>query len=570
MHCARCFFYETDVGDDTCNRCGRAYLPEANVYLGLLLMVTGGSAWALRSVLTGVADPFIRPALDLGAWATWPVSMVERPAYGLVLGAWLGLLAAAPLLAGVLYGKRGGFLLVLAEAVAGPSLAMAAVTALGVWIAAGWTLRLQSKLAGVLLGLVPIIAWWVAATVLTDFGKSEVPHPVGALDYVPAAATLKTLPPALRSLAWVPPGVAAGVAAAACLLVVGIGWADRWHVRWTAAITALLAAGPMLGLAAFVGMAEIRYGYLTEAVAGAAPEAERLQFQDFLVRYPTSTRADAVGARLAADLEQAEQEGRRNPDLRWSQDVWREVLRRHPKSPWAADAALHLGDAAVRDDLLEKAVAHYDTARLQTDDVETPAEDPLAHFSVLGDLFTIGPRLAARETAQHLLATRRDVLIHQALITDNKEGSPDARRALALYFRALGQRGAKTYRECLQTVREVDPRGPLADNVACDLAMLMPDDLRRIEALEQVIAQYPGTDGEMLAHLEAANALIVRAAAEPAAWVQAQQHLLKAEAYLARRAAFNERDPYAKALRDGVAKKLAYVNSQLRPPEPRR
>ena len=44
MHCARCYFYETDVGDDVCNRCGRAYLPEANVYLGILLLVTGGAA----------------------------------------------------------------------------------------------------------------------------------------------------------------------------------------------------------------------------------------------------------------------------------------------------------------------------------------------------------------------------------------------------------------------------------------------------------------------------------------------------------------------------------------------
>jgi hypothetical protein len=68
MHCARCYFYETDVGDDVCNRCGRAYLPEANVYLGILLLVTGGAAWALRNLLTGEADPFIRPTRGWRCW----------------------------------------------------------------------------------------------------------------------------------------------------------------------------------------------------------------------------------------------------------------------------------------------------------------------------------------------------------------------------------------------------------------------------------------------------------------------------------------------------------------------
>ncbi len=42
MHCARCFFYETNVGDEVCDQCGRAYLPGANVYLGLLVLRARG------------------------------------------------------------------------------------------------------------------------------------------------------------------------------------------------------------------------------------------------------------------------------------------------------------------------------------------------------------------------------------------------------------------------------------------------------------------------------------------------------------------------------------------------
>ena len=66
MHCAKCFFYESDVGDETCARCGRAYMPEANVYLGLMLLVTGGLAWTLRALVTGSPDLLVRPTLDLG------------------------------------------------------------------------------------------------------------------------------------------------------------------------------------------------------------------------------------------------------------------------------------------------------------------------------------------------------------------------------------------------------------------------------------------------------------------------------------------------------------------------
>jgi hypothetical protein len=570
MHCARCFFYETDVGDDVCTRCGRAYLPEANVYLGLLLLVTGGSAWALRHILTGETDPFLRPALDLGAWVTWPVSIVDRPAFGLVLGAWLGMLAAAPLLAGMLYGKRGGLLLVIAEAVLGPSLALAAVTAFGVWVAAGWTLRLQSKLVSVLVGLAPIIIYWFVATSLTDFGKNDAARPVGLLEFASATVTLKTLPPALRSMAYVLPVTATVSAVAVCLLVVGIGWADRWHVRWTASVASLAAAGPILALVAFVGIDEIGYGYLraggTTVSAGdlaATPEMHRLQ--EFLGRYPKSPRAAAVGAQLATDIEQVENSSRQGPAPRRSQDVWEEVIKRHPISLWAADARLHLGDAAARQGLFEQAEQFYRTALSQTVYTEPAAEDPLAHFSVIWDLFAIGPELEAKEKAQHFQAVRGDVLTRLALIVENRQGTQDSSRALALYFVALGLKGSSPYGECLKRVKEVDPKGPLADNVACDQAMMVTDDLKRLEVLQQVVDAFPGTDGAMLARLDAATTLIARAASEPAAWRQAQQRLQEVEADLAKREANNPTDIYVAALKDAVQKKLAYVDTQLRP-----
>jgi len=569
MHCARCFFYETDVGDDVCNRCGRAYLPEANVYLGLVLLVTGGAAWALRNLLTGEADPFIRPTLGLGLWATWPVSLVDTPAYGLVVGAWLAMMAAAPVLAGIMYGKRGGWLTAIVIAVVGPDPLLAVAAALGVWVAAGWTLRLQSKLASAMLGLVPSVAYWFVATAMTDFGRLEPAPAPGTV-----AVALKTLAPALRSLAYVPAIAGAILAAIAVLLVVAIGRADRWHVRWPAALTAILATVPVVSLAAFVGVDEIRYGLFQDAAppaleGGVLAPMSREKAQTFLAHHPSSPRAAEVRARLALEIEQIENGLRSGDPPQKSVEVWQELLARHPDSQWAADARLHLGDAAAREGLFAQAEQAYRRALAQTTAIPSPTDDPMADFTLV-DLFSIGADLRARQEAGHLRSVRYDTLVHLAIILENQKGSQNNSRALALYFIAQGVKGTSAYRTRLKAVVDADPAGPLIDNVAYDLAMGEPDgpkDLARIEALKKVIAAYPGTDGELLAHSAVSKSLIRRAASDPGAMREARQHLAEVHAQLARRGALNPLDPYVLALAEMVDKELVYVQAQLRAPE---
>jgi len=568
MHCARCFFYETDVVDDVCNRCGRAYLPEANVYLGLVLLVASGAAWTLRNLLTGEADPFIRPTLGLGLWATWPVSLVDTPAYGLVVGAWLAMMAAAPVLTGIMYGKRGGWLAVIVIAVMGPDPLLAAAAALGVWVAAGWTLRLQSKLASAMLGLVPSVAYWFVATAMTDFGRLEPTPAPGSV-----VATLKTLEPALRSLAYVPSIAATVLAALACLLVVAIGRADRWHVRWPAALTTVLVTAPVVALAAFVGVDEIRYGLFQDTAlpaleGGVLAPMSLEKAQTFLGHHPGSPRAAEVRARLALELEQVENAQRPGDAPRKSEEIWQELLTRHPESPWAADARLHLGDAAARQGLFAQAEQAYRRALARTTAIPAPADDPVADFTLV-DFFTIGADLRARQEADHLRSVRYDTLIHLAIILENQKGTQNNSRALALYFVAQGLKGTNSYRTCLRATVDADPGGPLADNVAYDLAMCEPDgpkDIARIEALKRIIETYPGTDGELLAHATVAKSLIRRAASDPGAMREARQHLTETHAQLARRAAQNPNDPYVKALAEMVDKELVYVQTQLRAP----
>jgi hypothetical protein len=563
MHCAKCFFYETAVGDEVCNRCGRAYVPEANVYLGLLVLVTGGMAWTLRHLLTGDTDPFVRPPADLGQWVTWPVSIVDCPAFGFVIGAWMGMLAAAPILTGILYGKRGGWLLTILLAALGPSLPMAAAVALGVWIAAGWTLRLTSKLSSALLGLIPVALYWLAATVLPQFLKSEGP--------TAAADASRSLVPALHSLAYVAPLTAAVAAVAAAALVVGIGRADRWHVRWPGVLLAVLTVGPVPALLAAVGIDRIHYGMFLEegpVMRAEGPTAEVGRLQGFLARRPSSPLAAEARARLATDVEKLEI--RAPPGVkpaRPSKKIWQELLEKNTDSPWATDARLHLGDAAARQGFPDQADVLYREVLAQQVPASPAAQDPLAKFSLFRDLFSIGNRLQEREDAAHLEEVRTEALMHRAILLDNHRSPQDDSRALALYFVALGLKGTNGYREALLAVRDADPKGPLADNVAYELAAFETDPAKRIEQLRAAATAFPSTDGAMLARLAAARELIELAKSDPGSMREAQVHLAEVQKDLAARKARNPADPYVAALADHVERELVYVQAQVRAPE---
>ena len=556
MHCAKCFFFETAVGDEVCNRCGRAYLPEANVYLGLLVFVTAGLAWSLRALLTASVDPFVRPALDVGAWVTWPVSIIERPAYGLVIGAFLAMLAVAPILTGVMYGKRGGWLLVLVIAAAGPSrlgessitfvvptAVFAGVLALGVWIAAGYTLRLRSRLAGALLGLIPVAVYWFIATALSDTSR---------------------VAPALWGVVYVAPVAAVGFSAAAASLVVAVGGADKWHVRWPGALLAVLVAGPVLALLAFVGMDEVRYGFLKRPL-GVAPSVPPLkEYREFLSRYPSSRRSAEIRADLAAQLTRLDPA--RPEGLPEAREIWQEILARNPDSRWAVDALRHLGDADAADGLFAEAERRFRAALDRTAGLEVPDVNPMADFTVLGYLLTVGDALEVCDRANHLQAVRRQTLLHLAILEENHRPTPAGTRALALLFRAFALKGTNAYPSALVEACEADPQGPLADNVAYRLAMFEADECKRIEQLNRVAEAHPGTDGAMQARLAAAEGLIARAASDPGSWRRARDELAQVRDDLDRRRARDPQDLYVAAFADLVGKKMAYVEAQLRPP----
>jgi hypothetical protein len=246
---------------------------------------------------------------------------------------------------------------------------------------------------------------------------------------------------------------------------------------------------------------------------------------------------------------------------------WEQVLEHHPGSPWAADASLYLGDADAQGGLFDAARTHWEAALARASAVEPPDEEPLATFSVLTDLFSVGGRLAARRHAERLADLRKALLVRLAVLDENSTDAPANNRALALYFRAVALRGSNPYRQALMAAREAEPDGPLADNVAFDLATLVPDEDDRLAALAAVAEQWPESDGALRAHIRAAQDLVARSEREPGALRAARAHLLRAQTMLAARRRRNPDNAYVAAFGDQVEKELVYVQAQLRAPD---
>jgi hypothetical protein len=344
-------------------------------------------------------------------------------------------------------------------------------------------------------------------------------------------------------------------------------------------LLAVLTIGPVLTLLALVGTDEIRYGMFLKKnaavrVPGVEGRTEVELLQEFLARHPASSRAAQVRARLAMNLEKAETAMGTSaespprpagPPAKTARDVWQELAKANPESPWAADAYLRLGDAYARQGLFDPAKGNYQDALARASWTGPIPEDPLAKSNVAWSLLTIGADMRAHDDAAHLEKVRQEVLTRLAILADNRRDSDNNSAALGRYFTALTLKGTPAYGEKLLEVRVVDPMGKLADNVAFDLAMLEPDGGERIEALKRVAAAWPDTDGAMLARLKVAESLVTKAASDPTAMGEAKKYLKLVKEELDERRKKQPDDPYVAEFADPVEKKLIYVESEIQP-----
>ncbi|MDP6380879.1 MAG: hypothetical protein QF662_06005, partial [Phycisphaerae bacterium] len=397
MECPRCFFdLPVETEDTVCPNCGRSYSYTANIYLGLLALAQLILAWSVRYLLTLEISPLTKPAGELADWCIWPVSIIDVPAQIPVLGGLLALLAVAPILTAILFGKRGGWLLAVITFALGPSMIFGAVLMLSSWIAGGRTCRMRSKLVSGLTALLPVIIYWFV---------SSIPP-----ENLPLAR-------ALHGAVYVPAFFATLISVALVSALVVVGRLTRFDVRASVLPTVALMAGGIIAFLSFVGREEIEiatldrdFGFeeylIIDRGVSRLPADVRVRLEKYSSEFPKARRAGEVAYVLASDLDAASRgpDGQLRPDMREAAvGRWRKLVGSSPQCRFAIDARLALGRIHAPEGRTKTARPFYVAATDSCKDLKAPGGDLLSDFSLLTGLWSIGERLRARRSIQYRL-----------------------------------------------------------------------------------------------------------------------------------------------------------------------
>ncbi|MDK1032716.1 MAG: hypothetical protein QGD94_11965, partial [Planctomycetia bacterium] len=396
-----------------------------------------------------------------------------------------------PILAALVFGKRGGWVLTVITAALGPSLVFALVLALSTLIAGGRTLRMRSKVSTVLLALVPVVVYWAV--------MSRPP------DDLPLA-----LP--LRSAVYTPAFFATIFAVAVLAAVVGMGRLSRFNVRLTVLPMVVLMVLGVVAFPVFIGRSELHISalrrdvnfaeYLVGRTRVPRLSAEmRDRLNRFMDEYPRARRADEAAYVLPRDTELAGRwaDGKLRDDLR--DDVlgmWEKIVREYPESRYAMDARLALSRISASEGNLDDARSYYASIISRCSAMVPSPADPISDFSVFGGLWSIGRRLDAHDlskrNAENCARARREL----AFIRENSGCTLCGGKALRYFVRAGALAGSVVHPGSLERVLEFCPSGKVVDNVAYELARLKDDASERRAALADLVEKYPGTDGALL------------------------------------------------------------------------
>ncbi len=573
MECPRCYFDEqgeASGGSRPCGACGRSYRPAVNVYLGVVSLIYLVFVRYISYILTG---EFFKlgtwPPQTVFDWAQWPINVQYRPEWHLILGAFLALLVLVPVVMGLLYGKRGGYLLAFIALVAGPSWVVALMLFFCVWLAGGWTLRLHNKVASVIIGCMPVWIYYL----VTSRPTTEVTLP-GAY-FVPAVLSI------VFSLLLI-------------ALIIAPLRSLRWNTRVVGIALVVLLASPVVSYKMFVGEDSMQYAFLArdygmdgdtfrdshnsqiiqdllataekqvdeklsklaaeqadfgtepdmttpqerqqmvegelgvlkiDFVIGFRAEMDRRrravieQSEAFLARYPDSRHVPDVLYTIAQaqDMEidtSALSEARAvalpirfDPSraVAETETIWQRLLKEFGQTKYAATAMVKLADLQARRGDFAEAVGMYN-AMIERfgDEIRQPLPDT-SSLSVFTDLLSVGQRLKQARRVRHLEDQYRLAQAHRALLLANSD-CPACGGELLKKYLGLGRYQPPHERQALLGKLMVEcPTDPLVDNLAYEIALLQPNDRLRMEALEQAVQQYAGTDGAALSLYEMAR-----------------------------------------------------------------
>ncbi len=235
-----------------------------------------------------------------------------------------------------------------------------------------------------------------------------------------------------------------------------------------------------------------------------------------------------------------------------SADVWQALLTRFPTSPYSAAAEAKQADFAARQGQFEQAIAAYGRIlRAYKPEVDKPLPD-LSGLSLFTNLFDVGDRLRARQRAERIDEQYRIAQHEYEFLTTNLD-CPNChnlvlRELLKIpLFEPADERRAK-----LVELQKLCPKCKLSGNLAFELAMTEPrltaeetvggkGGPGRLELLEKVVKNYPGSNGAaeaLLALADLETHLAGNRAAHLAQAIEYYKQLLEdyPKSYLAREA----------------------------------
>jgi tetratricopeptide (TPR) repeat protein len=199
-----------------------------------------------------------------------------------------------------------------------------------------------------------------------------------------------------------------------------------------------------------------------------------------------------------------------------SADVWLELLRRFPSSQYSAAAEVKQADFAARQGEFARAIAAYDRIlRAYKPEVDKPLPD-LSGLSLFTNLFDVGDRLRARQRAERIDEQYRLAQHEYEFLTMNLDCPSCNNLVLREMLKIPLFEPAEERRAKLLELQKLCPKCRLAGNIAFELAMTEPrltaeetvggkGGLGRLELLEKVVKNYPGSNGAAEALLALAD-----------------------------------------------------------------
>ena len=332
MECPHCFYLDAQTVDERhCAVCGRSYRPAVNVYLGLVALVYLVLMRYASSNLTLSGEFFNfrvrpQPPWDIFAWARTPVDIVDRPSWIFVLALIMAVMVLTPIVMSLLYGKRGGALLLVIAFLTAPSGLLSLVMIPSVWIAGGWTLRLQHKTLSAILACLPPWAF------LIIFSRPTVEVPLPAAYFVPAVLAV------LIDL----------VIIFALFLPLRL---FHWNARLAGVALCAFCVAPMGAYKLAVGEDELQYYRLARTVGLESRLYEDIPGAELDKKFQERARREVDQRRKADEEKRAAQERQGLPPIPVQEESYTADLQglvNRYKAEWQAELQIKL-DAARTD-----------------------------------------------------------------------------------------------------------------------------------------------------------------------------------------------------------------------------